>query len=832
MAVNQQSLVSPLLVGEGIANFEAITPELVDRDIPYLLGELAQQFDDLERGLGQRLKGLRANGSSGVRVLRWDDVMTPLHQIQQKLDWSWGLIDHLVMVNNTQALRDAYQRQEPAVVEFTNRLAQSPIVYRAYQQLLAQHQEIKEQSQPGYLDRTQRRIIRLAIRDMELQGVGLEADVKEDFNAATARLAELSSRFSSNLLDATKAWTLRLTDVDEVSGLPLRLKELLAQSARSAALEPGDVSATAEQGPWLVGLDSARAIPFIENSDRRDLREEVYRALRTRASGGESDNTPVIDEILRLRQQQAERLGYENWAEVSLATKMAGSVDEVEEFLETLRRASFPIAQKELKALVSLADAQGAPEAADLQQWDVSYWAEKLRQQAYDLDQEALRPWFPLAQVLDGLFGVAKRLFKIEIVEAQPDAMPVWHPDVKFYKVFDSRSDQEIAGFFLDPYSRPSSKRGGAWMDVALDRGFNEAGEKVLPVAYLVCNQAPPTEDTPSLMSFGEVRTLFHEFGHGLQLMLTKETYPQVSGLNNVEWDAVELASQFMENWSYDRKTMMSMARHWQTGEKLPESEYNKLLEARRFRAGSSTLGQLHYGLTDLRLHSTWRGDSGVTPEQLRREIAQTTAVMGPIDDDAFLNGFSHIFDGGYAAGYYSYKWAEVLSADAFQAFVDVGLRNGKAVRDLGMRFRETILSQGGSRPAAKIYRSFRGRDAGIDGLIEQSGLAGQSRRLALLQAPPTRSAPQEMMVLKNGAVDPIVGDPSREVFRLDRRAAEQLARHGAEDYLLISDFDLRNDQLVVAGSPVDLLTSAVRDGNCFDVFCNHDLVAKVVVLA
>ncbi len=863
MAIDQQTIASPLLVGEGIAKFDTITPEIVDRDIPYLLQSLGEELGRLEDVLERRLKSVRQSQASGLPVLHWEDVMTPLHRIEQKLDWSWGVIEHLLRVNNSQALRDAHQRQEPAVIEFSNRLAQSRTLYRSFRQLLAQHRELQGPSQDGYLESEQRRILRLNIQDMELQGVGLEGDVKQEFNAASARLAELSSQFSSNLLDATKSWTLRLTDVSDVSSLPQRLRELLAESARNASIEAEDSTATAEKGPWLLGLDSARANAFLEYSDRRDLRETVYRALRTRASEGEINNTPIVDEILRLRQAQAERLGYQNWAEVSLASKMAGSVDTVEDFLETLRRASFPFAKQELNALARLAADRGAVEASDLQPWDFAYWAENLRREAYDLDQEMLRSWFPLDQVLDGLFGVAKRLFNIEIIEAPVGEMPVWHPDVSFYKVYDARTDKQIAGFFLDPYSRPGSKRGGAWMDVAQDRGFTEAGDKVLPIAYLVCNQSPPTQGAPSLMSFGEVKTLFHEFGHALQLMLTTETYPQVTGLNNVEWDAVELASQFMENWSYDRKTMFGMAQHWQTGEGLPESEYKKLLDARRFRAGTSSLFQVHLGLTDLLLHSSWRGDSGVTPEQFRREIAKKTTVVDPIQEDAFLNGFSHIFDGGYAAGYYSYKWAEVLSADAFQAFVEVGLRNSKVVRELGMRFRETILSQGGSRPAAKIYRSFRGRDARVEGLIEQSGLDGQARRLSLLRdesqgdgnsklrnglrrddlrlglaafqeqisvrAVGSRQFDPGRDVLKYGEVDVVIGDESREVFRIDRGSAERLVRHGDSDYLLISGFDLEKDRLVIAGSPVDLLRSDGFVGGHFDVLYARDLVVKVV---
>ena len=351
----------------------------------------------------------------------------------------------------------------------------------------------------------------------------------------------------------------------------------------------------------------------------------------------------------------------------------------------------------------------------------MTYWAEKLRQEEFDLNQEALRPWFPLPQVLDGLFNLCSRLFGITIHAADREA-PVWHPDVRFFRVSD-RDGTPLAAFYLDPYSRPASKRGGAWMDECLNRSRAEDGSMTLPVAYLICNQTPPTDTAPSLMSFEEVETLFHEFGHGLQHMLTTVNYPQAAGINNVEWDAVELPSQFMENWCLDRATLMGMARHWQTGEPLPEADYQKLLRARTFMSGCATLRQVHFALTDLRLHSQWTPELGISPDALRRELAPATTVIPPIADDHFLCAFSHIFAGGYSAGYYSYKWAEVLSADAFSAFEEVGLDQEEQVQATGQRFRDTVLSLGGSRSPAEIYQAFRGRAASTDALIRQSGL-------------------------------------------------------------------------------------------------------------
>jgi oligopeptidase A len=383
------------------------------------------------------------------------------------------------------------------------------------------------------------------------------------------------------------------------------------------------------------------------------------------------------------------------------------------------------VAQQELKALADCARRHGAPEADDLQPWDISFWAEVLRQESFELDSEALRPYFPLPRVLDGLFALCNRLFGIRIEAADGEA-PVWHPDVRFFRILEASGDRAgdpLAAFFLDPYSRPGSKRGGAWMDECLVRSRRPDGTPVLPVAYLICNQSPPVGDTPSLMTFEEVETLFHEFGHGLQHMLTTVERPQAAGINGVEWDAVELPSQFMENWCYDRATLLGMARHWQSGEPLPESEFAKLHAARTFMGGAATLRQVHFALVDLKLHSQWHPGCGQTPEQLRRTIATTTTVLAPIDEDAFLCSFGHIFAGGYAAGYYSYKWAEVLSADAFGAFEEVGLENEAQIRDTGRRFRETVLSLGGSLDPQQVFEAFRGRQPSSEALIRHSGL-------------------------------------------------------------------------------------------------------------
>ena len=705
---------SPLLRGQGLPPFEAITPEQVNAAIPELLDQLNGELSQLEQALEGRLE----QASSGGDPLGWAEVMDPLHHLGERLRWSWGVVSHLNGVCNTPELREAHQNQQGTVVAFGSRAGQSAVIYRALGQLLEQRQ---------LLDATQQRILEAERRDMELRGVGLGGVEQETFNATTAELARLASDFGNHVLDATNGWSLRLRDPAEVAGLPDSLRELLAQTARQAGEEPGDTDASAEAGPWLLGLDMPRVAPFLKYSQRRDLRERVYQAQVARASSGELDNGPLIERILTLRGEQARRLGYASWAEVSLASKMAGSVAEVEQLLEELRAAAYPVAERELEELRAIARRQGAPEADDLKPWDVAFWAEKLRQESFELDSEALRPWFPLEQVLQGLFGLCQRLFDIRIVSTDPGEAPTWHPDVRYFRVLDGASGTPLAAFYLDPFSRPGSKRGGAWMDECLGRSRTAAGEPVLPVAYLICNQSPPVGETPSLMTFEEVETLFHEFGHGLQHMLTTVDRPQAAGINNVEWDAVELPSQFMENWCYDRATLMGMARHWQSGDPLPEADYRKLLAARTFMGGSATLRQVHFALTDLRLHSRWTPDCGQTPEQMRREVARTTTVLEPIREDAFLCSFSHIFAGGYAAGYYSYKWAEVLSADAYSAFEEVGLDVEDEVVATGRRFRDTVLSLGGSRSPAEIFEAFRGRRPSSDALIRHSGLVPQA---------------------------------------------------------------------------------------------------------
>lgn len=700
---NQQQLTkkkknmpdNPLLIGKEIPRFDLIETQHIVPAIKQLLEELKTEQTKLESSL----------------TPTWEGLVEPLTEIEERLTWTWGVIGHLMGVKNHAELRSAYETVQPDLIKFSNQLNQSKTIYKAFK-------SIQESDEFNRLEPAQKRIVNAAIRDAELSGVALEGKQQERFNAIELELAELSTKFSNNLLDATKAFKLKLKNLDEVEGLPESCLALAAQIAR----EEGEKQATPQAGPWCFTLDSPSFFPVLKHSKRRDLREKLYRARMTRASSGEWDNNPVIDRLLALRKEQANILGFSSYAEVSLAKKMAPNVAAVEKLLEELRSPAYEASQKELVQLKEFAKLE------DLKPWDISFWSERQREEKFALNAEELRPYFPLPQVLDGLFGLIHRLFGVTITRANGQTS-VWHEDVGYFQVKDE-TGEAIAYFFLDSYSRPAEKRGGAWMDDCICRRKITANGTIfnrLPVAYMVCNQTPPIDEKPSLMTFEDVQTLFHEFGHGLQHMLTKIDYSQAAGINNIEWDAVELPSQFMENWCYDRQTLFGMAKHYKTGETLPEHYYQKLLATRHYQSGLSTLRQLHFGLLDLELHHRYQPDGQETPREVRDRIAKTTTVIPPLPEDSFLCSFGHIFSGGYAAGYYSYHWAEVLSADAFSAFEEVGLDNEKAIVETGRRFRNTILALGGSLSPMEVFKSFRDREPKTEPLLRHKGLVTAS---------------------------------------------------------------------------------------------------------
>jgi oligopeptidase A len=694
----QHSKENPLLSSAPLPRFDLITPEHVVPGMQHLLATLDAELQQLEAQVQPT----------------WEELVEPIERLSDRLSVAWGIVGHLMGVRNNAALRQAHQTVQPEVVQFSLRFGQSPALYQGLKALQAG-------STWQTLDAAQQRIVEKLIEDAELSGVGLQGEERQRFNAIQQELAELSTQFSNHVLDATKAFSVTLTTQEEVAGLPASLLSLAAQAAREA----GASEATPEHGPWRITLDFPSFAPFMEHSQRRDLRETLYRAFISRASTGPEDNTPLISRILQLRQEKAVLLRYRTYAELSLASKMAPDVTAVERLLEELRQASFAAAAQDLEDLKAFASTQGAPEAHDLCLWDVAFWAERLREHRYAFNDEELRPYFPLPRVLNGLFALAERLFGVRFVPADGEA-PVWHPDVRFFRVYDAQG-ADIAAFYLDPYSRPAEKRGGAWMDECVGRsGLLAVGNQAvrLPVAYLICNQTPPVDGKPSLMTFQEVKTLFHEFGHGLQHMLTTVNYGLASGIRNVEWDAVELPSQFMENWCYHRDTLLGLSGHVDTGAPLPDDLYEKVCAARNYRAGSQMLRQLYFAFLDLALHHNYDPHGPESIFQVQERIAKLTTVLPPLPEDRFLCSFGHIFSGGYAAGYYSYKWAEVLSADAFGAFEEAGLEDVEAVARTGRRYRETILALGGSRHPMEVFHEFRGREPSTAALLRHSGLA------------------------------------------------------------------------------------------------------------
>ncbi len=687
---------NPLLIGKGLPPFAQIKPEHIIPAMTQLLAQVDQQLTELEAKVQPT----------------WSGLVEPLDRLTERLTWSWSIVGHLTGVKDSAELREAYESMQPQVIQFFNKLSQSQPIYAAFKALHSSQDW-------DNLDPAQKRIVEAAIKDAELSGIGLEGEDKERFNAIQLELAELSTKFSNHVLDATKAFSLDLTAKEEIDGLPPSLISLAAQTARDA----GEENAIPENGPWRITLDFPSFGPFMQHSTRRDLREKLYKAFISRASSGELDNTPIIEQILQLRQQKAQLLGFDSFAQLSLARKMAPSVAAVEELLEELRATSFESAKKDLEELKAFA-ASKSGENSDLKHWDISFWSERQREEKFDFSAEELRPYFPLEQVLDSLFSLVNRLFGVTITAADGQA-PVWHEDVRYFQVADE-TGEELAHFYLDPYSRPSQKRGGAWMDDCIGRAkITENGTTTLrkPVAYLICNQSPPVDGKPSLMTFGEVETLFHEFGHGLQHMLTKVDYADAAGINNVEWDAVELPSQFMENWCYHYPTLMGMAKHYETGEPLPEHYYHKLVAAKNYMSGSVMLRQIHFSSVDIELHHRYQPGNGESANDFRKRIAQTTTVLPPLPEDAFLCAFGHIFAGGYAAGYYSYKWAEVLSADAFAAFEEAGLDSDDAIASTGKRFGDTVLALGGSKHPMEVFKSFRGREPSTAPLLKHSGL-------------------------------------------------------------------------------------------------------------
>jgi oligopeptidase A len=678
-------MTNPLLNQTGLPAFSAIKPEHVKPAVEQLLTESRKQVELL----------LESNTQ-----YTWDNLIEPLETMDDRISRAWSPVSHMNSVVNSDALREVYNECLPILSEYGTEMGQHEGLYKAYRQ-------IADGEEYTRLDMAQKKVIDNALRDFRLSGIELDQEARDRYKKVLQDLSRLTSKYSDNVLDATNAWHKQITDEALLEGLPESARSLAKQTAEQRELDG-----------WVFTLEFPSYYPVMTYADNRELREELYTAYVTRASdqgphAGQWDNSRTMEQIMALRHEAALLLGFNNYAERSLATKMAGSTEQVMTFLDDLAaRARVPAAE-ELEDVRNFARKQSGNDA--LQAWDITYFSEKLRQEKYAISQEELKPYFPEPHVVDGLFAIVERLYglKIETVEGIDN----WHKDVHFYRIKDS-AGQVRGEFYLDLYARPH-KRGGAWMDECICRRRN-AKDLQIPVAYLTCNFSPPVGDKPALFTHDEVITLFHEFGHGLQHMLTRIDYAGVSGINGVAWDAVELPSQFMENWCWEREALDLFAHHYETGDKIPDELYQRMQQAKNYQSAMQMLRQLEFSVFDFRIHHDYEPDKGARIHATLEAVREQIAVLQPPAFNRFENSFTHIFGGGYAAGYYSYKWAEVLSADAFSAFEETGIFN----RDTGEKFMNTILEQGGSREPMELFVEFRGREPNIDALLRHSGLA------------------------------------------------------------------------------------------------------------
>jgi oligopeptidase A len=678
-------MTNPLLQQHVLPAFSEIKPEFVEPALNQVLEDAKLFVDDLLIKIDKPT---------------WQSLAVPMEELDASIDQVWSPVSHLNSVMNSEELRVAYNMCLPKLSEFGTELGQNEHLYKAYK-ILAGSSAYDE------LDLAQKKVIDNALRDFRLSGVELSQEDRDRFKKISQSLTELTAKFEENLLDATHAWKKHITDENLLAGLPESTKAMAAQFAQRDELEG-----------WLFTLDFPSYMPVMSYADDRDFREEMYTAFATKASdqgpnAGEWDNTEIMADILKLRHELAKLIGFNNHAERSLATKMAQSPEQVLDFLTDLASRSRPIAEKEFEELKEFA--KETTGMTELEAWDVTYFAEKLRQQRYSISQEELKPYFPEDKVVVGLFAVVNRLYGLDIKERKD--VDVWHKDVRFFDIFDDNG--ELRGqFYLDLYAR-NHKRGGAWMDECLVRRQTKAGIQT-PVAFLTCNFSEPVGDKPALFTHDEVTTLFHEFGHGLHHMLTKINYAGVSGINGVAWDAVELPSQFMENWAWEREALDLISGHYETGEILPQDLFDKMIAARNFQSAMVMVRQLEFSLFDFRLHLEFDPSQDKQIEKVLAEVRDQVAVVKPPKFNRFAHSFSHVFAGGYAAGYYSYKWAEVLSADAFSKFEEKGIFD----RNTGLEFLRSILEQGGSREPMDLFIEFRGRKPEIDALLRHTGIA------------------------------------------------------------------------------------------------------------
>ena len=671
---------NPLLDMQELPAFSSIKPEHVEAAIDTLLADNRKAIDQLLKTVDNP---------------DWFNMIEPIEEMDDRLSRAWSPVSHMNSVVNSDELRAAYNACLPKLSEYSTELGQNLELFKAY--------EAVYQKNEG-LDDPQKKVLENALKDFRLSGIDLPEDKKKRFGEISQSLSKLHSQFEENLLDATNDWFKRIGDESELQGLPESALGLARQNAEQRELEG-----------WVLTLDFPSYYPVMTYADNASLREELYRAYNTRASDqaekSEWDNSSIMDEILALRHEQAELLGFDNFAEKSLAKKMARSTDEVFAFLNDLAARSRPQAEKELDELKQFAKNEFAID--ELNPWDIAYYSEKLRQQKYNFTQEEVKPYFPVDRVIQGMFDIISELYDVSFV--QVEGIDTWHPDVRFYEI---RDDEGVrAKFYFDLYARPK-KRGGAWMDDCASR-LKTSQRSQLPVAYMTCNFTPPVDGKPALLTHDEVETLFHEFGHGLHHMLTRVDYSAVSGINGVAWDAVELPSQIMENWCWEKQGLSMISGHYETGAPIPDDLFERMLAAKNFQSAMIMVRQLEFSLFDFRIHAEYDPQKAGRIYDILNEVRRQVSVIYPPEWSRFAHGFSHIFAGGYAAGYYSYKWAEVLSADAFSMFEE----NGVLDKSTGKRFLENVLEKGGSEDAMDLFVAFRGREPEIDALLRHSGI-------------------------------------------------------------------------------------------------------------
>ncbi|PMH28770.1 oligopeptidase A [Vibrio lentus] len=677
---------NPLLTFTDLPPFSQIKPEHVKPAVEQVIEECRNKIEQV----------LEGNTSPS-----WDNLVAPIEEVDDRLGRIWSPVSHMNSVMNSDELRDAYESCLPVLSEYGTWVGQHKGLFEAYK-------AIKASEAFSALDQAQQKTITDALRDFELSGIGLPADEQHRYGEISKRQSELGSQFSNNVLDATMGWSKQVTDVAELAGMP--------ESALAAAQAAAEAK---EQEGYLLTLDIPSYLPVMTYCDNQALRKELYEAYVTRASdrgpnAGKWDNTEIITEQLKLRHEIARMLGFSTYSEKSLSTKMAETPDQVLGFLNDLAVKAKPQGEREVEELRQFAEKEFG--VSELNLWDIAYYSEKQKQNLFEISDEELRPYFPESNAVSGLFEVLNRVFGMSVTERE--GVDTWHDSVRFFDIFDATGTLR-GSFYLDLYAR-EHKRGGAWMDDCRGRRITESGELQTPVAYLTCNFNKPVGDKPALFTHDEVVTLFHEFGHGIHHMLTQVEAGAVAGINGVPWDAVELPSQFLENWCWEEEALSFISGHFETGEALPKEMLEKMLAAKNFQSAMFILRQLELGLFDFTLHTEYDPEVGARVLETLADVKSKVSVLPSLDWNRFSHSFGHIFAGGYSAGYYSYLWAEVLSADAFSAFEEEGIFN----TETGNRFLNNILEMGGSEEPMELFKRFRGREPQIDAMLRHAGIS------------------------------------------------------------------------------------------------------------